>query len=120
MVAIVASDWGVELYEDEHQASPVQNFMNDLDPRRRAKLLAIVRLLEEQGPALGFPYSSQVRGRLRELRTRMGREHYRVLYFGSPKRTFVLLHALSKRSAKIPQRDIDVAEQRMKRYLGEM
>jgi phage-related protein len=66
-----------------------------------------------------FPYSSQVRGRIRELRAHYGDDHYRVLYFGAPGRVFVLLHAFAKRSAKISERDIRIAAARMQRYLEE-
>ncbi len=95
----------------------MRDFLLTLDPPRRAKLVALIRLLEEQGPSLPFPYSSQIRGRIRELRAHYGKEHYRVLYFGAPKRTFVLLHAFAKRVRTTPDREIAVAEHCMANYL---
>ena len=100
--------WAVAFYENDEDGAPVQVFLDALDRPRRAKVLAVIRLLQEQGPLLPFPYSSQVRGRLRELGAHFGREHYRVL---------VLLHAFGKRTAKTPDRDIAIAERRMHRYL---
>lgn len=97
----------------------MQAFFDALDNKRRAKVLAMIRLLEEQGPTLPFPYSSQVQGKIRELRTHYGDDHYRVLYFGAPGRVFVLLHALEKRSAKISEQDVRIAAARMRRYLEE-
>lgn len=47
-------------------SSPVEGFLEALDPPRRAKVLAVIRLPQEQEPTLPFPYASQVRGRLRE------------------------------------------------------
>ena len=114
--SLVISAWVVEFYEDDN-GCPVRQFLDACEERRRAKLLAIVQLLAEQGPTLPFPYSSQVRGRIRELRTHDGNEHYRVLYFGTPERGFVLLHAFVKRTSKTPLRDIDQAEARMLRWL---
>ena len=64
--------WQIELYERDDGACPVEDFLNGLDEPPRAKVLALIQLLAEQGPALPFPYSSQVRGRTRELRTRYG------------------------------------------------
>jgi len=61
--------WAVEFYEDE-SGCPVRQFLDELPAPQRAKLLALIRLLEEPGPTLPFPYSSQIRGKLRELRTR--------------------------------------------------
>lgn len=108
---------GIEFYENDDDGCPVQDFLDGLDKPRRAKVMALIALLAGQGPTLPFPYSSQVGGRIRELRTQYGKGRYRVLYFGGPKRTFVLLHALGKSSKKLPDRDIKIAEERMKRYL---
>jgi hypothetical protein len=91
----VTPPWAVAFYESDEDGSPVEGFLDALDPPRRAKVLAVIRLLEEQA-TLPFPYASQVRGRLRELRAHFGREQYRVLYFGAPGRVFVLLHAFGE------------------------
>ena len=109
--------WKVEFYEDDQDGCPVRDFLDDLGVPRRAKVLAIIRLLEEEGPTLPFPYSSQVRGKVRELRTQYQDDNLRVLYFGSPTRTFILLHAFTKRTAQTPPREIVIAERRMMRWL---
>jgi phage-related protein len=109
--------WQIEFYEREEGGCPVQDFLNALDKPPRAKVLALVRLLAEQGPTLPFPYSSQVRGKIRELRTRHGRENLRVLYFGSSTREWVLLHAFTKRTTQTSEREIRIAEARMTEYL---
>jgi len=109
--------WQIEFYEGEGEGSPVRDFLNALDKPPRAKLLALIRLLAEQGPALPFPYSSQVRGKIRELRTQHGRENLRVLYFGSSTREWVLLHGFIKRTPQTPVRDVRIAEARMMAYI---
>lgn len=111
--------WSIEFYESEEEGCPVQEFLDELDKPRRAKVVAVVAMLGEQGPTLPFPYSSQVRGKLRELRTQYGKERYRVLYFGGPKRIFVLLHALEKNTEKLPESEIKIAAERMKHYLDQ-
>ncbi len=73
----------------------------------------MIQILSEFGIDLPFPYSSQVEGRLRELRARYGKNQYRVLYYGDANRIFVLLHAFEKRSQKLPQREIRIAMERM-------
>lgn len=113
------SAWTVAFYETDEGACPVQTFLDGLDGKRRAKLLAMIRLLEEQGPTMPFPYSSQVRGKIRELRAHYGDDQYRVLYFGAPDRVFVLLHAFEKRSDQIPARDLRIATARMQEFLQE-
>jgi hypothetical protein len=109
--------WTVDFYEEDDHAVPVEEFLSNLSPGHRAKAIAIIRLLQEQGPTLPFPYSSQVRGDLRELRTQYGKDRLRILYFGDPKRALVLLHGIIKRTKKLDKADIATAEKRMRRHL---
>lgn len=55
----------------------------------------VVLMLEEAGPALGFPYSSGIEGskyrHMRELRVQHEGRPYRVLYAFDPARTALLL-----------------------------
>ena len=109
----MAVAWRIDFYEEEEGSAPVEDFLERLPKKQRAKALAVIRKLEEEGPALPFPFSSQVRGPLRELRTRFGRTRLRILYFADARRTFVLLHGLMKTTAKLEESDVRTAEQRM-------
>jgi phage-related protein len=105
--------WMVEFYEDEEGRRPVEEFLEHLPEEHLGKILQVVQMLEERGPRLPFPYSSQLEGRLRELRVHYGRTLYRVLYYGDARRTFVLLHAFEKRSQATPQAELRTAMSRM-------
>src|SRR5260221_8496041 len=105
--------WQVDFFVDEHGHAPVEDYLRSLPVQHRAKLLALIKMLEQEGPSLPFPYSSQVRGKLRELRTQQGKDKLRILYFGDANRVLVLLHGIVKRSAKLPEEDIRTAEARM-------
>jgi hypothetical protein len=105
--------WQVDFFVDERGDAPVEEYLTDLPLQHRAKLLALIKMLEHEGPNLPFPYSSQVRGKLRELRTQQGKDKLRILYFGDAKRVFVLLHGIVKRRAQLPEEDIRIAETRM-------
>ncbi len=94
----------------------MEDFISGLPLKHKAKAIAVVKLLEEQGPNLLFPYSSQIRGRLRELRIQQGKDKIRILYFGDARRWFILLHGLLKRTDKLSESDIRVAEARMERH----
>ena len=108
--------WTVEFYEEEDGSAPVEKFLAQLPREHRGKALAIVKLLEEAGPILPFPYSSQVRGKIRELRTQHGKDRIRILYFADKQRRFILLHAFLKRAEKLSEHDIATAERRMKKH----
>ena len=105
--------WHVDFFVDERGDAPVEEYLAGLPVQHRAKLLALIKMLEQEGPNQPFPYSSQVRGKLRELRTQQGKDKLRVLYFGDAKRVFILLHGIVKRSAQLPEEDIRIAEARM-------
>ncbi len=105
--------WTVDFYEEEDGSAPVEEFLSHLPIEHRAKALAIVRRLEEVGPTLPFPYSSQVRGKIRELRTQQGKDKIRILYFADKRRWFILLHGLIKRVDKLTDADVAIAERRM-------
>ncbi len=105
--------WQVDFFLDERGGAPVEEYLAGLPVEHRAKLVALIKMLEQEGPNLPFPYSSQVRGKLRELRTQQGKDKLRILYFGDARRVFILLHGMVKRSAKLPEEDIRIAEARM-------
>ena len=86
-----------------------------LEPKAQAKLLQVLQLLEDLGVSLGFPYSSQIDGRLRELRTQYGKDKYRIFYYADPSRTFKLLHAFRKRTDKVSEKDKKLAIERMQK-----
>jgi hypothetical protein len=108
--------WQVDFFVDERGHAPVEEYLTRLPVQHRAKVLALIKMLEQEGPNLPFPYSSQVRGKLRELRTQQGKDKLRILYFGDARRSFVLLHGIVKRSAQLPEEDIGIAETRMEQH----
>lgn len=106
----------VDFYEEPNGSAPVEGFLDSLPPEPRAKALAIIQELKTQGPTLPFPYSSQVAGKVRELRTQYGKAKIRILYFGDRNRNFILLHGLIKNTDKLEKSDIAVAVQNMNNH----
>jgi len=102
-------------YRAPDGVEPVRAFLDDDVDDETAAVLALqierLNLLSDQVPHLPFPHSSQVDGELRELRCHYGRQLYRVLYRRSD-RLLVLLHIFSKRTAKIPASEIQIAKDR--------
>ena len=106
--------WSYEFYRDEDRNEPVKDFLLSLDAKRRGKLLQVIQILSEFGTTLLFPYSSQVEGKIRELRAHYGRTLYRILYYCDSEGVFILLHAFEKRTKKIPEKDLRIARNRMR------
>ena len=81
-------NWKVE-YTDEFEA-----WWIDLAEETQDDIDRVVMLLEEHGPTLGYPYSSDIKGAkfaLRELRVQSDGRPIRVLYAFDPVRSALLL-----------------------------
>lgn len=109
-------------YRDTDGREPVREFIAALADEERAaiyKQVGRLSLLNDRVPHLPFPHSSQVEGELRELRCHYGRHLFRILYRRSD-RLLILLHAFAKRSAKIPEGEIETARQRWADFKSRM
>ncbi len=88
---------------------------DSLDEGEQERVDASVRLLEEFGPGLPYPYSSDVKesrhGNMRELRIQHKGEPYRVLYAFDPRRVAILLIGGNKTGdARWYRKHVPVAE----------
>ncbi|MBI4566238.1 MAG: type II toxin-antitoxin system RelE/ParE family toxin [Planctomycetes bacterium] len=108
--------WRIVFYRTARGDRPVREFIDALPENQQKKVAAVLELLQEQGPRLGRPYADHVRGRLRELRTQFGRNEYRVFHFFTVGQLVVLVHVFAKKTDKLPIREIETAEQRMKDF----
>jgi phage-related protein len=105
-------DWMIEFYKDEKGNEPVLQFIENLQPPEKAKIIWMIDLLEKTGVNLTEPYSKHIEGSLWELKP----QRNRILYFLN-KRTFVLLHGFRKTSKKLPVSEKEIALRRMEEYL---
>ena len=82
-------NWEVEYTDD------FGDWWHSLTEAEQESLAASVRLLEDRGPALGYPHSSAINGsrhgHMRELRTQHNGLPYRTLYAFDPRRMAILL-----------------------------
>jgi len=105
------------LYTTERGDSPIDEFLDGLDKKSRAKVAAYLTLLEEEGPNLKRPYADVVRGKIRELRIHHSSNQYRILYFFQLREQIVLVHAFSKKTQQLKEKDIELAERRMEDWM---
>lgn len=109
-------------YRDRDGHEPVREFVDSLPEEEQAAIdnqIDRLNLLSDELPHLPFPHSSQIEGELRELRCHYGRNLYRVLYRRS-ERLIVLLHIFAKRSAKLPEREVQIARDRWEDFKARM
>jgi hypothetical protein len=108
--------WKVDFFADGDGSRPVQDWLDDLSEEVRGKVIARIGLLKKGGPTLDFPYTSQIEGKLREARLRMGKTRYRVLYFFDENRTAILLHGFTKSTASVEEADKKIGRARMVKH----
>ena len=104
--------WNIEHYESASGKRPVEEFINSLDARSRARIARTLDLLEEFGISLGMPYAKHLEKQLWEPRVRHGRNRYRVIYFLHIEQTFVLIHGFAQKTGLVPRADMEIAENR--------
>ena len=105
------------LYTSVRGDSPIDEFLDGLDKKSRAKVAAHLSLLEEGGPNLKRPYADIVRGKIRELRIHHSSNQYRILYFFQVRDQIVLVHAFAKKTQQLKEKDIELAENRMEEWM---
>jgi hypothetical protein len=111
--------WEVE-FTDEFEA-----WWNTLDTGDQGAVDASVRLLEQEGPNLKFPYSSGVynsrHSAMRELRSQSGGRPLRTFYIFNLQRTAILLIGGDKTgNDRFYEEFVPVADAIYDRYLNEI
>ena len=99
----------LEIYVKENGEVPFEGFMEDLPAKLRAKVLRDIDLLERFGNELREPYSKALGNDIFELRTIMGNDSTRTLYFFFVDRKIVITHGFVKKQNKTPRREIERA-----------
>jgi phage-related protein len=106
----------VQVFRDAAGEIPFTEWLDELaerEPKAFAKCLERISRLAQLGSELRRPTADTLRDGISELRARIGRVNYRVLYFFCGKNVACLSHGL-KKEGKVPDADIDLAVARKK------
>ncbi len=108
----------VFFYREKNGKVPVLDFLADLrrnDRRAYAKCVARVRRLAQVGYELKRPDADYLREGIYELRVRIGRLNYRILYFFHGRNVALLSNGLRKERT-VPETEIERALERKRCY----
>lgn len=100
----------VLFYETKNGRKPAEEFLLELDPKMRAKMVRIIQLLAVNGNDLREPYSKELEDKIFELRAKVGSNISRVLYFFVVGKQIILTHGFIKKTQKTPKREIERAK----------
>jgi phage-related protein len=111
-------EWHLEFYRDERGRSPIHEFIDSLDPQMREKVTRNLTLLEEGGDQLRMPLARPIAGHgFWELRTQVGRNITRIIYFLVRGRRIIVLHGFVKKEQRTPRAELITADRRKADFL---
>jgi phage-related protein len=106
----------VSLFREDNGSVPFLGWLEELrDEKAVAKCVNAVELPGQLGPELRRPHADILRDGIHELRTRLWKVCYRILYFFHEKEA-VISHGFAKPSAKVSPKEIDLAVDRKQRF----
>lgn len=108
----------VEWYKLPNGEAPARTYLDSLDRKLRSKTLRTIGFLEEKGHLIGEPDSKYLEDGTFELRTTMGDNTGRVLYFFCVGDRAVLTHGFKKKTQRTPRREIERAKRCRKDYMA--
>ena len=104
----------LQVFRDDKGQVPVQEWIAALkvkEPKAHARCLARLLELERLGYEARRPLADSLEDGISELRWKIGRVHYRILYFFNGRNVIVLSHGLTK-EGEVPKADIKRAKSR--------
>jgi len=109
--------WRAIFYTTEAGRCPVLDAIRGLPKADRVEIGHTLRLVQEEGPDIGMPFTEQVSGELGAVRVRVGRTRWRILFFAHLGRELVILHLFAKKTRAMPRHEIEIAERRRRDWL---
>jgi phage-related protein len=107
----------IYFYESDFGNRPVEDFLTNLASAPRAKVVRTLELVREQQTVPSKFWKKLSGTNLWELRVEYAGNIYRLLATTAKGNRVILLHGFQKKSQKTPRHDMEIAEQRQKRYL---
>jgi phage-related protein len=99
------TEWSVEFYTLENEESPVADWYAAQGSKVQAKLLWTFELLEELGIEVGMPHVKPLGDKLYEVRVRVDRNNFRVIYFAYTIDDLFCYTVFRKRLRRLPPRN---------------
>lgn len=94
-------------------------YLENLNKKERAKLLAIIRMISTHGVGISIQHNwiKRIDKNLYEVRSRVVNNQQRGLYFHVEKNRYIITHGFTKKTQKTPQHEIDHTKELRLEYL---
>jgi phage-related protein len=111
------AEWTTEFYVEDDGASPVEEFLDSVDLKTRARFRWSMEQLRRRNIQAREPLVRHLDGDLWELREESGTSIYRIVYFFFTGRRIVFLHGFQKKTQKTPRQELEIARARYHTFL---
>lgn len=102
-------EWTIEFYQDERGRRPVEEFLDSVDLKTRARFKWSMEQLRLRNVQAREPLVRHLDEDLWELREKSNTDIYRVIYFFHTGRRIVLLSGFQKKTRRTPPQEIEIA-----------
>ena len=106
------SKFTVDFYREDDGFKPVGQFIRTLPLQMKAKVIGDLHLLEEYGNLAREPLSKHLEDGIFELRSKVGTDIVRILYFFEENRINIATNGFVKKQQKTPKAEIELAKKR--------
>ncbi len=113
--------YNIKIYKDKNGKSQLEEYIKELHNKidknsniKFNKIVAYIRMLQENGLLLGEPFIKHIEDEIWELRPLRDR----ILFTYIENNTFILLNCFVKKTQKTPKREIEKAKRLIKDYLN--
>lgn len=107
----------VLIYQETNGSAPLLEWLDGLPEKAQDKITARIELLAERGHELRRPHCDYLEQQVYELRVRLGRVHYRILYAFVGRDVVLLSHGCTKLGV-VPRTEITQAVRNLAAYQG--
>ena len=109
--------YSIDFFRRQDGTSPFEEYLEGMATKLQAKTLRSLQLLAEFGPMLREPNTKPLGDGIFELRTVLGSDTGRTLFFFLDGQNIVVTHGFTKKTQKTPRREIERAKDYRKAYL---
>lgn len=103
-------------YQTDFGDRPVEEFLAELEPAARAKAVRNLEMLRTLPVVPSKFWRKLSDQKLWEVRVEYTGNIYRILATTAKGNRVILLHGFQKKSQKTPRQDMEIAQQRQRRY----
>ncbi|MDX5329020.1 MAG: type II toxin-antitoxin system RelE/ParE family toxin [Marinobacter sp.] len=101
-------DWEIEFY------GKVEEELAKLPPKIQARMIRLMELMEKHGANLGEPHTKPLGDELFEIRAKAKEGIGRGIFCYMQGKRIIVLHVFVKKDQKIPKKDLELANERLK------